>query len=57
MKDRDAAGTFVLGSACVIAGGLVATLSTPRALTYGPWVAANLVLVCGVSQCLFAVRV
>lgn len=41
---------FVVGSLCVIAGGLVAAVTGPLALTHGSWAAAYLVLVAGVAQ-------
>ncbi|GAA1765578.1 hypothetical protein [Agromyces humatus] len=41
-----------LGVALVIAGGLVAAVAGPLQLERGSWLAAYLVLVCGVAQCL-----
>lgn len=38
------------GSALVILGGLVAAVTGPLELTHGSWLAAYLVLVCGVAQ-------
>lgn len=40
----------VLGGCAVILGGLVAAVSTPLSLERGSWLAAYLVLVCGVAQ-------
>lgn len=40
----------VLGTLCVIAGGLVAAATAPVASLHGSWAAAYLVLVAGVSQ-------
>jgi hypothetical protein len=55
VNDRYAATFFVVGAASVVAGGLVAAVSGPLALVDGSWVAAYLVLVCGVAQCAFGV--
>ena len=55
MTDRYATIFFVAGSACIVAGGLVAAATTPLGLHNGSWSAAYLVLVCGVAQCLFGV--
>ena len=55
MTDRYATIFFVAGSACIVAGGLVAAATTPLGLVDGSWSAAYLVLVCGVAQCLFGV--
>lgn len=55
MKGRYAATFFIVGAGSVIAGGLVAAASGPLALASGSWVAAYLVLVCGVAQCAFGV--
>ncbi|HEV7183852.1 MAG TPA: hypothetical protein VGN33_05095 [Leifsonia sp.] len=55
MTSRYAAIFFLAGSACIVAGGLVAAATTPLDLVYGSWSAAYLVLVCGVAQCLFGV--
>ncbi|MCZ4651883.1 hypothetical protein O4157_10605 [Gordonia amicalis] len=38
-----------LGTACVVVGGLVAAVARPLDLTKGSWLAAYLVLVCGVA--------
>ncbi|MEO6957120.1 MAG: hypothetical protein ABI137_10310 [Antricoccus sp.] len=38
------------GRACVVAGGLVAAITGPLRLNSGSWLAAYLVLVCGVSS-------
>ncbi len=40
----------VVGAGCVVLGGLVAALTGPLRLAQGSWLAAYLVLVCGVSQ-------
>ena len=40
----------VLGGACVVLGGLVAAVTGPLELDHGSWLAAYLVLVCGVAQ-------
>jgi hypothetical protein len=40
----------VLGALGVVSGGLVAALSDPLSLAKGSWLAAYLVLVCGVGQ-------
>lgn len=53
--DQYAAAFFIIGGCCIIAGGLVAAVTGPLALTSGSWVAAYLVLVCGVAQCAFGV--
>ncbi len=42
------------GVACVVAGGLVAAVTGPLALTQGSWLAAYLVLVCGVGLCVLS---
>lgn len=39
-----------LGSASILAGGVVAAVSRPTGFEQGPWVAAFLVLVAGVAQ-------
>jgi hypothetical protein len=39
-----------LGSACVVAGGLVAAATAPAPSTHASWAAAYLVLVAGVAQ-------
>lgn len=41
----------VAGSGCVVAGGLTAAATGPLTLDHGSWLAAYLVLVCGVSSC------
>jgi len=53
VKDRYAVAFFIVGVCSVVAGGLVAAVAGPLALTSGSWVAAYLVLVCGVAQCAF----
>lgn len=40
----------VVGSCCVVLGGLVAAVTGPLELGKGNWLAAYLVLVCGVAQ-------
>lgn len=46
-----AASVFVIvGSACVVAGGLVAAVTGPTDFEHGSWLAAYLVLVGGVAQ-------
>jgi hypothetical protein len=40
----------VIGTACVIAGGLVSAASAPHPSEHGSWAAAYLVLVAGVAQ-------
>jgi len=47
----EAARSFVVvGSACTIAGGLLAAVSRPTGFAAGVWVAAYLVLIAGVAQ-------
>ncbi len=46
---------YVLGVCLVVAGGLVAAATGPLDLERGSWLAAYLVLVCGVAQCVLAV--
>lgn len=41
---------LVLGIGFVVAGGLVSAVTSPLHLTHGSWLAAYLVLVCGVGQ-------
>jgi hypothetical protein len=49
--DRSPAAPFaVLGSICVVAGGLVAAATAPAPSEHGSWAAAYLVLVAGVAQ-------
>ena len=45
---------FAIGAALVVVGGLVAAVTSPLALAKGSWLAAYLVLVCGVAQCVLA---
>lgn len=52
---RAATGTYLLGVACIVAGGLIAAISSPLRLPLGPWAAAYLVLVAGCAQCALAV--
>ncbi len=39
-----------IGSACIVAGGLVAAVTAPLELAHGSWMAAYLVLALGVAQ-------
>lgn len=41
---------IVIGGVCVVLGGLVAAVTRPLDLVHGSWLAAYLVLVCGVAQ-------
>ena len=52
-RSPDAVGLALLaiGIGCVVAGGLVAAVTSPLTLAHGSWVAAYLVLVGGVGQC------
>jgi hypothetical protein len=45
-----AAVLTAVGGGCVVLGGLVAAVTTPLNLAHGSWLAAYLVLVCGVAQ-------
>lgn len=49
--DRFAYG---LGVVFVVAGGLTAAVTSPLEITKGSWLAAYLVLICGVGQCLLS---
>lgn len=40
----------IIGSICIVAGGLVAAVTGPTDFAHGSWLAAYLVLVCGVVQ-------
>lgn len=51
---RVARVAYLLGVCLVVAGGLVASITGPLGLTRGSWLAAYLVLVCGVAQSLIA---
>lgn len=51
MTERIAIAFFVAGCCFVIFGGLVAAVTGPLDLDQGSWLAAYLVLVCGVAQC------
>jgi hypothetical protein len=53
---RTARAGFAFGAGFVVAGGLVAAITGPLALEKGSWLAAYLVLVCGVAQCALAVQ-
>jgi hypothetical protein len=50
--DRPGPATVLtaLGGGCVVLGGLVAAVTAPLSLAHGSWLAAYLVLVCGVTQ-------
>jgi hypothetical protein len=54
--DRWATGYTVAGAAFVVIGGLVSAAAGPLGWSEGSWLAAYLVLVCGVAQCLFGVQ-
>lgn len=43
----------VTGGCCVVLGGLVAAVTGPLDVAHGSWLAAYLVLVCGVAQFVF----
>lgn len=45
---------YGLGVAFVVAGGLTAAVTGPFKLAKGSWLAAYLVLICGVAQCLLS---
>lgn len=45
---------YELGVAFVVAGGLTAAVTGPLKLAKGSWLAAYLVLICGVAQCLLS---
>ena len=49
--DRPESILFIVGSCCVVLGGLVAAVTGPLKLDHGSWLAAYLVLVCGAAQC------
>lgn len=49
-RDRAATALVAVGVASVVAGGLVAAVTSPLALAHGSWLAAYLVLVGGVGQ-------
>jgi len=48
--DRPGVAMAAIGSAAIVAGGLVAAVTGPLGLARGSWAAAYLVLVCGVGQ-------
>ncbi|MFC6357178.1 hypothetical protein [Luethyella okanaganae] len=54
--DRADRAGFAFGVVLVVAGGLVAAATGPLELVKGGWLAAYLVLVCGVAQCCLAVQ-
>lgn len=45
-----AAAMIIIGAACVVAGGIIAAITGPLELDQGSWLAAYIVLVCGVAQ-------
>ena len=47
--------TYSVGVCLIVLGGLVAAVTGPLTLELGSWLAAYLVLVCGVAQCIFAI--
>jgi len=49
--DQLAGSLFAIGACFVVLGGLVAAITQPMGLEHGSWLAAYLVLVCGVAQC------
>lgn len=49
--DRPDSILFIVGSGCIVLGGLVAAAAGPLKLDHGSWLAAYLVLVCGAAQC------
>ncbi|MEV0842549.1 hypothetical protein AB0I55_23785 [Actinocatenispora sera] len=49
-RARPATVLTALGGGCVVLGGLVAAVTAPLSLAHGSWLAAYLVLVCGVAQ-------
>jgi hypothetical protein len=51
---RTPQAAYALGVCLVVAGGLVAAASGPLDLAHGSWLAAYLVLVCGVAQALMS---
>lgn len=51
LADRPESLLFIVGSCCVVVGGLVAAVAGPLKLDHGSWLAAYLVLVCGAAQC------
>ncbi|MEI2826280.1 MAG: hypothetical protein V9F04_07635 [Dermatophilaceae bacterium] len=53
-SDRPGVAMAAAGSAAIVAGGLVAAVTGPLALTRGSWAAAYLVLVWGVGQAAMA---
>jgi hypothetical protein len=53
--DRYARTFFVIGTVCVIVGGVVAAATGPLQWEKGSWAAAFLVLVSGVAQCALGV--
>lgn len=50
LPHNPARAMVVLGGCCVVLGGLVAAVTGPLTLDKGSWLAAYLVLVCGVAQ-------
>jgi hypothetical protein len=51
VTDRPESILFIVGSCCVVLGGLVAVVTGPLKLDHGSWLVAYLVLVCDASQC------
>ncbi|GAA2111621.1 hypothetical protein GCM10009841_34540 [Microlunatus panaciterrae] len=51
VTERIAVAHAVLGACCVVLGGAVAAATGPLVLHKGSWLAAYLVLVCGVTGC------
>ncbi len=47
---------YGLGVVSVVAGGLTAAVTGPLDLAKGSWLAAYLVLICGVAQCLLSLQ-
>jgi hypothetical protein len=47
---------YGVGVACVVLGGLVAAVAEPLQLDRGSWLAAYLVLVCGVAQSVMSIQ-
>lgn len=47
---------YGLGVVFVVAGGLTAAVTGPLDLAKGSWLAAYLVLICGVAQCLLSLQ-
>lgn len=54
LSDRPGLVMAGIGTVSVVAGGLVAAVTSPLQLAHGSWLAAYLVLVAGVGQCAMA---